>query len=84
MKGNEKKNAVVEIEDEDGRLVIWCVKMKNTNVRHIQGLTIALESHKFPFEIVSPFQKCVKPLNSWLLFFIVEKKWALCFITLKH
>lgn len=40
---------MVEIEDEDARLVIWCVKMKHTNVRQIQGLTMeALKFHKFP------------------------------------
>lgn len=56
---------MVEIEDEDGRLVIWCVKMKNTNVRRIQGLTIALETHKFPLNFLC--QNCVKPLNSFLI-----------------
>lgn len=55
---NEKKNAVVEIEDEDGRLVIWCVKMKNTNVGCIHRLTIASESHKFPLNFLSSQKMC--------------------------
>lgn len=72
--GNErKKNAVVEIEDEDERLVIWCVKMKNTNVRRIQGLTIASESHEFSLNFLS-FQKMCQAVKFLVLFFIVENE----------